>query len=188
MANCNHRGVGVELRNVKRQCQSITDIAMKVPRTSFFSRCALSINTLNIPWCINLHFGFNLGEMLSMPQKIVSKQLNRCLGVWFWLKSLPLVGYAMDYVVSFGFDHLSALFHVFHTFVLLPVWRSKIISKLNIIFGSSCKDVLLWTIAVSFSQSLLELYSGEAIPAKAAVALCTGQIKWHLSSEQLLLD
>jgi hypothetical protein len=131
MANCNHRGVGVELRNVKRQCQSITDIAMKVPQTSFFSRCALSINTLNIPWCINLHFGFNLGEMLSMPQTIVSKQLNSCLGVWFWLKSLPLVGYAMDYVMSFGFDHLSALFHVFHTSVLLPVWRSKIISKLN---------------------------------------------------------
>jgi hypothetical protein len=123
-----------------------------------------------------------------MPQKIVSKQLNRCLGVWFWLKSLLLVGYAMDYVMSFGFDHFSALFHVFHTSVLLPVWRSKVISKLNIIFGSSCKDVLLWIIAVSFSQSLLKLYSGEAIPAKAAVALCTGRIKSHLSSEQLLLD
>jgi hypothetical protein len=79
MANCNHSGVGVEWRHVKRQCQFITDIAMKVPQTSFFSRCALSINTLHIPWSINVHFGFNLGEMLSMPQKIVSKQLNN---VW----------------------------------------------------------------------------------------------------------
>jgi hypothetical protein len=41
---------------------------------------------------------------------------------------------------------------------------------------------------VGFSQSLLELYSGEAIAAKAAVDLCIAQIKQDLSSEQLPLD
>ncbi len=41
---------------------------------------------------------------------------------------------------------------------------------------------------MGFSQSLLELYSGEAIAAKAAVDLCIAQIKRDLSSEQLPLD